>query len=52
MRFFHKDSFNFLNRINVLAEFTGREVFVRIDYTITLRYTFIIDVTVHMEPVS
>lgn len=44
MRFFHKDSSNFLNGINVLAECTGRGEVIRIDYAVTLRYTFIINV--------
>lgn len=44
MRFFHKESLNFLNGINVLAEFTGRGEVIRIDFTVTLRYTFIINV--------
>lgn len=44
MRFFYKDSLNFLNRINVLVEFIGRGELIRIDYIIILRYIFIIDV--------
>lgn len=45
MRLFHKDSLNFLNRINILAEFMGRGALIRIDSAITLRYILIVDVT-------
>lgn len=41
---FPQGQLEFLNGINVLAEFTGRGELIRIDYTITRRYSFIIDV--------
>lgn len=41
MKLFHKDSSNFLNGFNVLAEFPGRGEVIRIDYTVSPRYTFI-----------